>query len=442
MAIDAPHQARTGSAGQVGRAMLFLVVLAYYWVTLQPFPDLGLLSTADPWVGNSNLVNQAVAIILFGLLAIAALRHPLLGEIAQPRGLLIVLFGWFALTSLLAADPGTALRRVVMAAMVCIGASIFLLLPRDEKQFAKLLGSALLVLLGLCYWGVAFMPLRAIHQSTDVVEPLLDGLWRGFYSHKNVTAEAMAFTVFAGLFVWARWSKFVGALLVGLALFFLYKTGGKTSLAMVPAIIIVAWAFMRWRRARYPLVLGGLGLFNVAAIGSSVWPGVRTFVDGLGIDATFTDRVDIWQLAFSAIRAKPLTGYGFQSYWQTETLVYGGGNVETWAVYAANSHNAYLEAIINAGLPGLVLVLVWLVLRPIGDMARAEQTHNDRALTRLFVQVWLYGIFAASLESSFFANAGPIWFTILVAVFGLRYQGRAQVVRQPAPAVQGGVAHA
>jgi O-antigen ligase len=264
-----------------------------------------------------------------------------------------------------------------------------------------------------------------------VVEPLLAGLWRGFYSHKNVTAEAMAFTVFAGLFVWARWSKFVGALMVGLALFFLFKTGGKTSLAMVPAILVVAWAFMHCRKLRYPLVIGGLGLFNFVAIGSSIWPGVQKFVDGLGIDATFTDRVDIWQLAFSAIRQRPLAGFGFQSFWQTETLVYGGGNVETWAVYAANSHNAYLESIINAGVPGLILVLVWLVLRPIRDMKRVDESDNDPALTRLFVQIWLYGIFAASLESSFFANAGPIWFTILVGVFGLHYQGRAQVVAQP-----------
>jgi O-antigen ligase len=440
--MDAVHGGQEVKSATFGRATLFLVVLGYYWVTLQPFPDLGLLSTADPWAGNSNLLNQAVAIGLFGLLAIVALRHPLLREVAQPRGLLIALFGWFALTSLLAADPATALRRVVMAAMVCVGASIFLLLPRDEKQFAKLLGTGLLALLALCYWGVVFVPARAIHQSTDVVEPLLAGLWRGFYSHKNVTAEAMAFTTFAGLFVWARWSRLMGALLIGLALFFLYKTGGKTSLAMVPAMIALAWAVMRWRRARYPLVIGGLGLFNFVAIGSSIWPGVQKFVDSLGIDATFTDRVEIWQLAFSAIRSKPLTGYGFQSFWQTETLVYGGGNVETWAVNAANSHNAYLEAIINAGVPGLILVIVWLVLRPLGDVARAERSDNDRALTRLFVQIWLYGIFAASLESSFFANAGPIWFTILVGVFGLRYQGRAQVVAQRERTAAMEVAHA
>ncbi|MBI4922979.1 MAG: O-antigen ligase family protein [Devosia nanyangense] len=441
MASATAHQVDTHSGGHVGRALMFLVVLGYYWITLAPFPDLGLASLADPYSGSSNLLNQVVAIALFGALLVFALRHPLRHLVAQPRLLLAALFGWFTITSLMADDPGTALKRVAMAAMVCVGASIFLLLPRDEKHFAKLIGIGLLLLLGLAYWGVLFWPSRSIHQLTDVVEPLLAGLWRGEFGHKNVAAEAMAFTIFGGLFVWARWSKLVGAMLIGFALFFLFKTGGKTSLMMVPAMLVLAFAFERWRGLRLPIAVGGLGLFNLVAVGSAVWPPIQKLVAGLGIDATFTDRVDIWQLAFSAIGRRPLTGYGFQSYWQTETLVYGGGNVETWAVFAANGHNAYLDAAVNAGIPGLVLVVLWLVIRPIGDLARAEGSGNDPALTRLFLRIWLYGIFAASLESSFFVNAGPVWFTILIGVFGLQYQGRGQLVTRPRPALVGEAVH-
>ncbi len=428
------------SAGTAGRALLFLVVLAYYWITLTPFHDLGLASTADPWAGSSNTLNQIFAIVLFCALAVAVLRHPLLGEVVQPRLLLGALLAWFLLTAMLADDPATALRRVVMAGMIIAGASIFLLLPRDERHFARLLGIGLLLLLALAYWGVIFWPARAIHHITDVVEPQLDGLWRGFFSHKNAAAEAMAFMVFAGLFVRARWSRLAGSAIVVLALVFLWQTGGKTALAMLPLILLLAFVFERRRGLRMPMVVGGLLLFNLAAIGSAVFPSIGGLLDTLGIDASFTDRTDIWQQAFSAIMARPFTGYGFQSYWQTESLVYGGGTLESWAVLAANAHNAYLEAMINAGVPGLVLVVAWLVFRPLGDIARAEAVGNDPLLTRLFMRIWLYGIFAATFESSFFNNAGPIWFFVVMAVFGLRYQARARAV--PAPLARMEVAHA
>jgi O-antigen ligase len=440
MSMAAAHREGEAVSGSTGRALLFLVVLAYYWVSLSPFQDLSLLSNKDPWAGSSNSLNQMIAIGLFGVLAVFAVRHPLFNQIAQPRLLLGAIFGWFLVTGMLADDPSIAFRRVVMAGMVCIGASIFLLLPRDEKHFAKLLGIGLLLLLGLAYFGVIFMPSRALHLSTDVVEPQLAGLWRGFFGHKNTAAIGMSFTIFGGLFVWQRWSRFAGFTIVALGLLFLWNTGGKTSMAILPTVFVLAWAFERWRRLRYPLIVGSLGLFNLVAVGSAVYPGIRSFVSSLGIDASFTDRTDIWQIAFSAIVQSPITGHGFMSYWQTESMVYGAGIIESWAVLAANAHNAYLDTAISAGIPGLILVVAWIIFRPIADYNRAETTGNDPLLSRLFLRIWLYGIFAASLESSFFNNAGPVWFTILIAVFGLQYQGRAQIVAAREPA--GEVAHA
>jgi O-antigen ligase len=426
-----------GGAGAIGRALLFFVIIGYYWITLAPFQDLSLASNLDPWAGNSNLVNQAIAIGLFAVLLSFGLNHPLRREIAQPRLLLVLLLGWFVLTAMLADDPSTALRRVVMGAMVIASASIVLLLPRNEQHFARLLGIALAALLGLAYFGVIFMPNLAIHQATDVVEPLLAGDWRGFLNHKNVAAPAMAFTVFGGLFVWTRWSKVLGAVLVVGALVFLFNTGGKTSLAMVPLILVASWAFEKWRPMRMPLALGGVVLVNLATVGSAVWEPMRKFVSALGIDASFTERVDIWSLAFTAIEQRPLTGYGISSFWQTESLVYGGGILETWAVTAANAHNAYLETAMAAGIPGLVLVVFWLIIGPVRDANRASVKDNDPAVTRLFTRIWLYGLYASCVESFFFASSGPIWITILIGVFGLRYQHRSQLVSAAAPAPQG-----
>ena len=58
-------------------------------------------------------------------------------------------------------------------------------------------------------------------------------------------------------------------------------------------------------------------------------------------------------------------------------------------------------------------------------------------LTRLFTRIWLYGLYASCVESFFFANSGPIWITILIGVFGLRYQHRSQLVSTASPILRG-----
>lgn len=109
---------------------------------------------------------------------------------------------------------------------------------------------------------------------------------------------------------------------------------------------------------------------------------------------------------------------------------------------AAHSHNAYLEAMINAGIPGLALVVLWLLILPVRDVGRAKAGGNDPALTRLFVRIWLFSVFSACLESTFFANTGPLWFSMLMAVAGLRFQARASLVHVRRPIGSPRLAHA
>ncbi|MDA4805321.1 hypothetical protein NY486_05360, partial [Enterobacter hormaechei] len=69
---------------------------------------------------------------------------------------------------------------------------------------------------------------------------------------------------------------------------------------------------------------------------------------------------------------------------------------------------------------------------PLRDIGRADKAANNPALTRLFVRVWLYGIYTACVESMFFQSGSPLWFAFLFAVFGLRLQANASIV-SPTP---------
>jgi O-antigen ligase len=349
----------------------------------------------------------------------------------RPRGVLIATLLWFAIVSMFSAHPDLALKRVVLATLTILNAGVFLLLPRSERQFAGMLSICCLITLVLAYLGVALLPQLAIHQASEIREPMNVGFWRGHFAHKNVAAAAMVIISFAGLYLYGTGRRFVGAAITLLAVVFLTQTGGKSSSAALPGILVAAWIFERWRAVRLPMVFLGIAAFNAVTIGCALSPTMRALVASLGVDPTFTNRIDIWRVGAAAVADKPLTGYGFQLFWQTDELVYSKGGTENWALTAFNGHNAYLDAAVTTGIPGLLLTLALLVWLPLRDVGRAEVRDNDPMLTRFFIRIWLYGVFAGCVESLYFQSGSLVWFMLIVSIFGLRLQASAREVWGP-----------
>ncbi len=413
--------------GSLG-GLLFLAVFAYYWITITPYVDLTGAAAVDPVAGQSNALNQLISLLLFGTMllfyGLKGRRMALFG----PGWLLVMLLIWALFTSAIAVYPDLALKRVLLIVILTVNAAVMLILPRSEDDFARLAGLSVMAVLVLCYYGVIMRPELAIHQASEIREPMNAGLWRGTFTHKNGASSAMVVAVFFGLFIASVRSRLMGFSIIGLAVFFLAHTGGKTSMLVLPAILVLSWMIERLPWCRVPLVVGGLIAFNFVAIGAAVFEPVRDLVNALGVDPTFTNRSDIWRFAFSAIAERPWTGYGLQSFWQTEGLVYSGGTVETWAAEAYNGHNGYLDAVITMGIPGLILTLIWAIFLPLRDIALAQRANNNPIMTRLFIRIWLYAVVTACIESIFYAGGGALWFSLLFAMFGLRLQGSARLL--------------
>ena len=430
-----------GADGSWFPALLLVVLFCFFWIGLAPFPDPHASAVLTAYGNSSNVMNQIIVIALASLVLLAVVNHPARGLILRSYGLLAVIFCWLLVTAAFSQFPETALRRIIYAMLVCLCASAVLLLPRNSDQFGKLIGACILVAVLLSLLGVFAVPQRAIHQASDPLEHQLAGAWRGHFGHKNVAAAAMVFAVFFGIFIVRTRSLWVGGAIVACAVTFLLSSGGKTSAAMLPAIILASWLFERIGPFRVVFVASCLALVNYVLLSAAVSRDMQDLLVSLGIDPTFTDRASIWQLAMEAIAKEPLVGHGFQAFWQMETLVYGEAASNSWAVTAANAHNAYLDQIINGGFPLLVLMVVWLVVLPCHHAGLAFKRALNPELTRLFVRCWLFMLFLSCLESPFFDNRGPVWFTMLIAVFGLRMlaygelkmAGRAEQEADPGP---------
>lgn len=422
-------------------SLLFMALSLFLWISITPYFDLTGEAVLDPSSAQSNRLNQIVTLALTAGLLGYGLMHPMRSAILQPAALLAVIFLWLLVAALLSAHPMLGIKYVALAVLTMIHAGVYLLLPSSERHFARLLAASMLIMLGFAYFGVVFKPALSIHQASELREPMNAGFWRGHFPHKNSAAASMALAVFFGLYIMKAWSRPVGLVIVALAMIFLVNTGGKTSSAMVPLILLVSFCFERMRPLRIPIVVGSVAAFNAFSIGTVIWPSLGKLIASLGIDATFTNRSDIWEYAFKALSQRPLTGYGPRAFWQTEEQVYGGNTLETWAAAAQSGHNAYLDIAIAAGIPGLVLTVCLVLFLPLRDVARLSAADEHSPLTRLFIRMWLFGLFNAGLESFFFGGGDTLWFMLIVALTGLRLQTRAALATDR-PRATTRVAHA
>ena len=235
------------------RGILFFAILALTCISLSPFPDLGDARLLELGEGN-----EAVTYLLFLVFAatatITAWRsdRPALKSLFIPSYL--GMFGWVGITCVISQDPLTSSKRAAMLGFVVLCSATLFLLPRDRDEMTRLLSWLALLIIGLSYFGVLFMPEYSIDQATDLGEPQLAGDWRGVFGHKNLASPVFSFLAFVGLFVRTELPA-EGWIIFVLSVVFIIASGGKSSTGICLATIAISLS----RRA-YPISRFGRSL--------------------------------------------------------------------------------------------------------------------------------------------------------------------------------------
>ena len=224
--------------GAQARAALFVVAFALVLVTLRPFQDLRAALATGPVEGNDTPTYFAFLALALGALGLAW-RHaePALRALARPA--YVGLAAWIGVSALASYDPSTSLKRAALSFLVIATAAAAPLLPRGRGEMGGLLTAAAAIPLGLCYFGVLFLPDLSIHSLADSLEPDLAGDWRGVFSHKNVASPVVGFLAYIGMYLATTGRRAEGLVIATAALVFLYFTHGKTSSALwFPAVFV------------------------------------------------------------------------------------------------------------------------------------------------------------------------------------------------------------
>ena len=428
------HMLREALAGldavQAARCLVAAAALLLVLVTLDPFPDL-----RNPDVTTIVGGRMALTYVSWGLLAgvavllVAATDAPALKTLATP--LHLCLLGWLVINIVFSESRGVSMQRFVLAASVTSIAVLLPLLPPTQRSFNLCLGATALVLLALCYLGVLLAPQYSMHTTLDVTEPQLAGDWRGSFGHKNVASPVMTILVYVGIYLSAVGSFVMGPAIAALAGIFLIFTGGKTSSVLCLAIYVLAslvyvtpGLWMKRIICFVPLVA-----MNLLTVGSALSPALAAMTRLLPLDPTFTGRSAIWEFALAAVAEKPIIGHGYAAFWDDVTSRQTAQGAE-WATSAAHSHNSYLDLAVTIGLPGLMLVILVFVLAPLGNFQTAQAHSRSGALAKLFLTVWLFGLYYGATETFLLDRQNPVWFLFALAVAGLHFLARFQCVEQ------------
>jgi O-antigen ligase len=409
------------------RCLIAVATLLCVLVTLEPFPD---LRNADA----TSIVSGRLAItyLCFGTLAavailLAASENTLaLRTLWTPLHLCLV--GWMVLNIVFSESPGLSFQRFALTASVMSLAIMMPLLPPTQNHFNACFSAAAIILLTLCYLGIILAPEVSIHNAADVAEPFRAGDWRGTFAHKNIASPVMTILVYLGIYLASTGAFLSGPAILIFAGIFLIFTGGKTASALCLVIyalasIVYATKGLWLKRA---ICFVPLLLLNCLTVGSVVSEGFANFTKQLPIDPTFTGRTDVWEFALEAFREKPILGHGYAAFWDNILDRQTARGAE-WTVTAAHSHNSYLDLAVTIGLPGLILIILIFVLAPLKNFQMIQESNNSPSLAKLFLTIWLFGLYYGTTETFLFDRQNPTWFMFLIAVAGLHFLSRFPV---------------
>ncbi|MGC1244774.1 MAG: O-antigen ligase family protein [Spirulinaceae cyanobacterium] len=218
-------------------------------------------------------------------------------------------------------------------------------------------------------WAVGIASLLSLFvcvamPATGVSE---EGLWQGVFNHKNTMARFMALATLLLTLVSIdnrkrRWLAILG---IGLSLFLLVKTQGKTSLSLLLfgwGLLPIYYAVQQKYKLRTLLILAVI----VIGGGAALWlaNNLETIiVDGLGKDMTMSGRDELWDALIYRGMQRPWFGYGFAGFWNNKREIFIVARLVSWfgTKTHGHAHSGFIDLFLQVGFVGVGLYVLSLV---------------------------------------------------------------------------------
>lgn len=350
------------------------------------------------------------------ILALLCMRPRIAFRLPMANGWITVTLLMVFASTLWSLYPDVTLRRSVAFAFTTMF-GLYMALRYSFPEIIRMLATGLSLLMLISYASVVAMPEVGLDAAQHV------GAWKGIFFQKNVTGRMMVWLVLCLL--WLDWmregKKWVVRPLLVMALLLIVMSRSTTGLvtSLVVAGALLSTAMVRGNIRTFAPAMAGLLLVAVIGItgGAAFYEDVLYM---LGRDVTLTGRTVLWEHTLMSIRDNFVLGYGYAAYWHG-AFGPGSGFVESWGIDSA--HNAWMEVLLDLGLPGLVLMVMLLGRMLIQGFLNARYG-ADRA-----EPAWIFAVACAMLlvsisESLFLERHSLNWAIFVICVVRLAQRRR------------------
>lgn len=306
-------------------------------------------------------------------------------------------------------DSAVTLSRGVIVLAVyfsCVGIVAFF----GERRVFEIFFWSGCIMITLSTVTALIIPSIGVHQSSDAMQSVHAGRWRGVFSHRTGLGQ------FSGLFIVFLWSyraavsRYTFVLMISaslLCLIMAQSTGGFISCTFGLVAYVFIKAIIRYGIGAF--VLGTVALVLISLLAPIVMSESNyAFLGLLGKDADLTGRTDLWDTLLLYVGDNSLLGMGYEAGFES---IANADAFKKFYMTFPNAQSAYYDLYIAFGLVGLTLVLgswalILILLIRRAFMSRfAEGGDKDQFNRLVFSIVLLIFLAQISIGESFYLES-------------------------------------
>ncbi len=367
---------------------------------------------ADQYVDEIEIGSgfRKLVLITYGACGIACLMHCRRRQWNVQRFAALAmsaLVAWMVLSVLWSLDPGLTVRRLVAAGMVLIG----------SVGYARLLRPDELLAVALATFG-CFVSYSLLLDISGGGKPWNPNYRFGGTLHPNQQATYCGMLCLAAYCLPARYgSQWVTRALFVFGLVLLYQTQSRTSMfavivGLVIASLVKLSSALRWQAAWLLLALVSVASIAVASFSEGQRAGLaESALMGRTEQAgTLSGRAPLWRELSRFAAQRPLTGYGFESFWTPDNID-AVMKSQKWALQSA--HNAYFETVLQLGLPGLAFACATV-------FASFNLAQSAYQRSRFAGYAFIYGVLGFAMTNGLLeSNFAKLKYPTVIALIGV-----------------------
>jgi exopolysaccharide production protein ExoQ len=372
------------------------------------------LDSNDVVAGNitTQIIKSVIYLIAFCLL-ISKWKWAV--RLAAKNILIWVTLFWVFASTIWSGEPSVTIRTSVGLLGTTVIA-LYLASFYDYERFGLLAAWSFLIVDILSFMVIAFFPAQGI--SLDPYG------WQGIYFTKNGLGVNSLFGIilFIALF---RNNKTAILGIIGLILSFILLIGSKSTTSLISSVFaLYLWSVMqaflnRNKPVFISLIVSFLMLF-LCGFWLYLTNNAEVVFRFLGKDLTLTGRTPIWESLILYVKQSPWLGYGYGAVWIGRDYGIGSFISDQMNYYVVNSHNGYLDLLLEIGIIGVTLVSIVIIAtlyKLLSNIVYSTRVKSSEVWPVVFLIVLLV---YNSTEAALLVQNSVDW--ILIAFLGFSIQ--------------------